>query len=74
MEEQTTAPPPHGCVFCNVVGPQVEAFLNHLWPEPTQEHFRNARIEMLKGFRSMLDARIDRLSKHAQKGTKVTVE
>jgi hypothetical protein len=74
MDEKTTAPHPHGCIFCNVVEPQLEAFFDHLWPEPTQEHFRNARIEMLKGFRSLLDARIERLSKHAQKGTKVTVE
>jgi hypothetical protein len=29
---------------------------------------------MLKGMRSMLDARIDHLSKHDAKGTKVTVE
>ena len=40
----------------------------------TREHFRNARIEMLKGMRSMLDARIDHLSKHEAKGTKVTVD
>ena len=30
--------------------------------ENTREHFRNARIEMLKGMRSMLDARIEHLS------------
>ena len=74
MEEKTTATPPHGCFFCDVVGPQVEAFLDHVWPEPTKEHFRNARVEMLKGMRSILDARIDRLSQRGQKGTKVTVE
>jgi hypothetical protein len=74
MEEKTTAPHAPGCVFCNVVAPQVEAFFDHLWPEPTQEHFRNARIEMLKGFRSLLDARIDHLSRRSAKGTKVVVE
>ena len=73
-EKQSATPAPHGCIFCTVVGPQIEAMLGHCWPEETQEHFRKARIEVLKGIRSMVDARIDRLSQHAQKGTKVTVE
>jgi hypothetical protein len=79
MEEKQTAAPDarhdaHGCFFCAVAAPQIEAMIEHLWPENTKEHFRNARIEMLKGFRSLLDARIERLSKHAQRGTKITVE
>jgi hypothetical protein len=73
MEERHTAEP-HGCFFCTIAGPQIEAMLDHLWPEDTNQHFRAARIEMLKGFRSLLDARIEKLSKHAQKGTRVTVE
>ena len=64
----------HGCFFCTVAGPQIEAMLDHLWPEETNQHFRAARIEMLKGFRTLLDARIEKLSQHSQKGTKVTVE
>jgi hypothetical protein len=64
-----------GCFFCDVAAPQINAFLDHVWPHNTREHFRNARIEMLKGMRSILDARIDHLSKQsAAKGTKVTVE
>ena len=74
MEEQKTAEPPHGCFFCTVAGPQIEAFLDHCWPEPTQEHFRRARVEVLKGIRSLLDARIERLSQHEKKGTVVSVE
>lgn len=74
MEEQKIAEPPHGCFFCTVAGPQIEAMIDHCWPEPTKEHFRTARLEVLKGIRSLLDARIDRLSQHAQKGTKVSVE
>ena len=75
MEEkqETTAHAP-GCFFCSVAAPQIEAFLDHLWPEGTREHFRNARIEMLKGMRSMLDARIEHLSQYEKKGQKVTVE
>jgi len=75
MEEQKTAPQPqHGCFLCTVAGPQIEALLDHFWPEPTQEHFRKARVEVLKGIRSLLDARIERLSQHGQKGTAVSVE
>jgi hypothetical protein len=48
--------------------------IDHCWPEPTKEHFRTARLEVLKGIRSLLDARIDRLSQHGQKGTKFSVE
>ena len=65
----------HGCFFCDVAGPQINAFMDHVWPQNTREHFRNARIEMLKGVRSILDARIDRLSKqNPSKGTTVPVE
>ena len=71
MEEKQTG---HGCFFCAVAGPQIEAMLDHLWPKETQKHFRAARVEALKGIRSLLDARIERLSKQAPKGTKVTVE
>ncbi len=73
-QEQTAAPAPHGCFLCSVAVPQIEAMLDRLWPEETQKHFRTARIEMLKGIRTLLDARIERLSQHAQKGTKVAVE
>lgn len=75
MEEQKiAAQPQHGCFFCTVAGPQIEALLEHCWPESTQAHFRTARLEVLKGIRSLLDARIDRLSQHGQKGTRVSVE
>ncbi len=73
-EQQRTMPHAHGCFFCDVASPQIEAFMDHVWPQNTREHFRNARIEVLKGMRSMLDSRIEHLSKHAQKGTKVNVE
>ena len=73
-QQQTTSPAPQGCFFCTVAAPQIEAFLDHLWPEQTRQHFQNARIEVLKGMRSMIDARIAHLSQHAAKGTKLTVE
>jgi len=74
MEENQTHQHGPGCFFCSVAAPQIEAFIDHLWPGDTREHFRNARMEVLKGMRSMLDARIERLAKQDRKGTKVTVE
>jgi hypothetical protein len=74
MDEKTTAHAQAGCFFCNIAAPQISAFLGHVWPETTHEHFRNARVEALKGIRSLIDARIDHLSQQAPKGTKVTVE
>jgi hypothetical protein len=74
MDEKTTGQPQAGCFFCNVAAPQISAFLDHVWPEPTHEHFRNARVEVLKGIRSLLDARIEHLSRQPAKGTKVSVE
>jgi hypothetical protein len=73
-EKHTAAAAPHGCFFCAVAGPQIEAMLDHLWPEPTKQHFQNARVEVLKGIRSLLDARIERLSQHGHRGTKVPVD
>ena len=45
--------------------------------EPSPEvraHFRNARIEVLKGFRQMIDNRIERLSRRETHGQKITIE
>ena len=77
MDETQGTPHQHTqgvCFFCDIAAPQINAFMDHVWPRNTREHFRNARIEMLKGMRSMLDARIDHLSKGASKGTKLTVD
>ena len=72
MEEKTTAAEPRapGCVLCNVALP----FLEQLWPEGTRQHFRNSRVEFLKGIRSIIDSRIEDLSREHKKGTHVVVE
>ena len=72
MEEKTTAAEPRapGCLFRNVALP----FLEQLWPEETRDHFRNSRVEFLKGIRSLIDARIAHLAREHQKGSHVTVE
>jgi len=82
MEEKTTstgtasegAPsgaPGTGCFICNVALP----FMERCWSDATSEHFRNSRIEFLKGVRSLIDQRIEHLSRHQPRhGTHVTVE
>jgi hypothetical protein len=59
-----------GCVFCGLALP----ILERCWSEATRDHFRNSRIEFLKGVRSMIDDRIAHLSRKEHKGTHVPVE
>jgi hypothetical protein len=60
----------HGCFFCTTAIPLLE----QCWSEATRDHFRNSRLEFLKGIRSLVDDRIAQLSKQETKGTRVTVE
>ncbi|SPF55203.1 conserved hypothetical protein [Candidatus Sulfopaludibacter sp. SbA4] len=70
-ENEAEAKPQAGCFFCTTAKPLME----HVWHEATREHFRNSRIEFLKGLRSLIDDRIAHLSRHDEpKGTHVTVE
>lgn len=68
--ETAGAAPHSGCFVCGVMMPM----LDHMWSEATNDHFRNARVEFLKGIRSLIDDRIEHLSKHESKGTRVVVE
>lgn len=44
-------------------------------PDAACKHFREARIEMLRGIREIIDYRIQRLSRQNQSGgTKIVVE
>ena len=72
MDENTasTASHPPGCFLCETVRP----FLERCWSDATRDHFRNSRVEFLKGIRSLIDARIAHLSQEHAKGTHVTVE
>jgi len=68
-DEKRTADAP-GCFYCLNVKP----FFKKAWSDASKNHFRNARVEFLKGMRSVLDDRINNLSRHEAKGTHVTVE
>jgi hypothetical protein len=72
MEEKnaSSAPPQTGCFVCTTALPLLE----HIWSDTTRDHFRNSRIEFLKGIRSIIDDRIAHLSREEAKGTRVTVE
>ena len=55
--------------------PKVSEIIDRMTPpEAVIEHFRNARIEILKGIRELLTHRIESLSNKQTKGTKVNVE
>jgi len=74
MEEKNAAAGTHshagGCFFCTTAIPMLENLVN----EATRDHFRNSRVEFLKGLRSLLDERIAHLAREESKGTHVTVE
>jgi hypothetical protein len=74
MEEKTEAAGSRthagGCFFCHTAMPVLE----NLVSESTRGHFRNSRVEFLKGLRSLLDERISHLSRDESKGTHVNVE
>jgi len=68
MDEKQSTPP--GCFVCQTMRPLFE----NMWSTQTREHFRASRVEFLKGIRSLIDQRIERLSHHEEKGQRVTVE
>jgi hypothetical protein len=74
MDEKTAAGGTHshaeGCFFCTTAMPMLENLVN----PATREHFRNSRVEFLKGLRSLLDERIAHMAGEEAKGTHVTVE
>jgi hypothetical protein len=60
---------------CMGAGPLFSRVL-HMFDPPAaaDQHFKQARIEFLKGLRSLLDHRIESLSHGPVKGTRITVE
>ena len=61
--------------LCGGIGPELTSILKKLGPsDEVLNHFRNARVEMLKGIRQMIDDRIDNLSRTPEKGTRVVVD
>ena len=70
MEERV-----QGECFCMGAGPQLTAVAKSVGPAAALEHFHNSRLEFLKGMRSLLDARIEKMSRsEPAKGASVPVE
>ena len=78
MDEKTNTSETHshahthagGCFFCDTAIPMLE----NLVGQSTRDHFRNSRVEFLKGLRGLLDERIAHMSRGEEKGTHVNVE
>ncbi len=61
--------------LCMGLGPEwTEALERFGVPEEARRHLRNARLEVLKAVRSVVDRRIEDLSRRSERGTKVEVE
>jgi hypothetical protein len=64
-----------GQCLCQGAGPWLSDFLRQIGPpEPARRHFEAARLEVLKGLRALLDARIEKRRKPDGKGKKIAVE
>ena len=61
--------------ICGCIRKGLEAFADAITPpESACGHFREARIEVLRGIREIIDQKIDRLSRRKGGGTRVVVE
>jgi hypothetical protein len=63
--------------WCEGLGEELSRMASKLGPsEEVQGHFRAARIEFLKGLRSLIDEKIERANRAqtASKGASITVE
>ena len=64
-----------GSCLCAGKGPAISQMMMAMMPaNEAGEHFRNAGVEFLKGFRELLDQGIHTLSHKESKGTKLNVE
>jgi hypothetical protein len=58
---------------CRELGEHIALLLGVRSPRARQ-HLRNARIEMLRAMRAVIDDRIEHLSRSGAKGTKIAVD
>jgi hypothetical protein len=60
---------------CERIGTELFNLLGAFAPsEEVRAHFRAARVEVLKGLRAAIDARIERATREDRKGRSVRVE
>jgi len=68
-----------GECLCSGAGPAMSGIASRLLSEfgpsePVRRHFAQARLEILKGLRALLDERIGELQKEPARGVKVTID
>ncbi len=66
-----------GQCVCGGAGPELSRVVKQALdvPEGVSQHFRNARVEVLKGLRELLDHRIEKLTRPEElRGTRVSVD
>ena len=71
MEERKTQ------CWCEGMGEEFSRMASKLGPsDEVQSHFRNARLEFLKGLRALIDERIEKVARaqSAAKGATINVE
>ena len=72
--DQTQAQAKSTCILCEATD-AVKKFMSEIGPsEEAKSHFRQSRVELLKGIRRIIDDRIDRVGRSEHKGTHVVVE
>ena len=65
----------HIDAICGCIRKGLETISNALTPpDAARKHFRESRIEFLRGIRELIDHRIDHLSRRGKEGTRITVE
>lgn len=74
-QSQPSARTEPGACLCQGIGPLLSDVLRHLGPpEDARRHFEAARLEILKGIRALVDARIEQRAKTGgKKGQKIEV-
>jgi hypothetical protein len=73
-EETAQTPAGSTCFFCEATD-AMKKFLDDIGPsEEAKTHFRQSRVELLKGIRRIIDDRIERVGRTEHKGTHVVVE
>lgn len=75
-EETKNQPNSCGGCLCEGAGPALSELLRRLGPPPeAKRHFDTARVEILKGIRSLIDQRINDIGRQSEsKGASITVE
>jgi hypothetical protein len=61
--------------LCQGAGPTLTEMIRRMAPPPeARRHFESARVEFLKGLRTLIDARIERRSRPKARGQSINVE